>query len=163
MMSNYTVVKLSTTLSESSGHSSGGPVNEALLVAYEVITPVASYVALAFVISLLLLIIISKLVITVDTTKSDLVIYATSSQKLELLVSKQSSNSGAMNNIHAAVALGLMDPPVNYKPPQQPPPGQGKANGFAHASQSNPHVSANSNVVDEAEGEPVRRKKNLKM
>jgi hypothetical protein len=147
------------------GSSSSVPVgptkvNEELITTYQIITPVASYVALAFVILILLLIIISKLAITVDTTKSDLVIYNTSPQKLELLVAKQASNSGAMNNIHAAVALGLMEPPPNYQPPKNPP-GPGKANGFA--SHSNPYANTNgSSVLDQAEIEPTRRKKNLK-
>jgi hypothetical protein len=75
--------------------------------------------------------------------------------------------------VHAAVALGMMDPPPNYQPPKQTPSGKGPhANGFAHSTSvssmmpntptSNSTMTTNL-VIDQAEGEPVRRKKNLKM
>jgi hypothetical protein len=137
-----------------SGHF-GALTDKTLLVAYEVITPVSSYVALAFVVLVVIVIVISKLVITVETSKSDLLIYNTSPQKLELLVSKPTSNSGATNNMHAAIALGLMDAPANYVPPKQPV--NSKMNGFG-----NHHHQQMQNVSEQAEAEvPVRRKKNF--
>jgi hypothetical protein len=137
------------------GHSGydHGFTDKSLLVAYEVISPTCSYAALAFVISVVIVIIISKLVITVETTKSDLVIYNTSPQKLELLVSKPASNSAAVNNVHAAIALGLMDPPTNYKPPAH-----GKMNGTV--SHHNGSVaSLNEHAETKA---PPRHKKSVK-
>lgn len=90
-----------------------------LSIAYQVVFPLASYIALSFVLFFSSLLVLSRLVITVEvTTKSDLVLFNTSSQrKLQLLVSKHESSAGAMNNIHAAIALGLMIPPPNYVPP----------------------------------------------
>lgn len=102
-------------------------------ISYEIIVPIASYIALAGVVVFIFLLIASRLVITTERTKSDLILFNNSPQKhLELLVSKQTSNTGAMNNIHAAVALGLMIPPPNYEPPAAP--NHGKSNGFAHQS-----------------------------
>lgn len=105
--------------------------NEYKDIAYEIIVPFASYIALASVLVFMLAIVISRLVITVETAKSDLILFNTTPQKhIELLVSKQTSNPSAMNNIHAAVALGLMVPPPNYEPPAN---NQNKLpNGISH-------------------------------
>jgi Zn-dependent protease with chaperone function len=158
-MFNYTKASSAYSESSSSGQSDSSSsghgetdLSDPQFIAYAVITPVASYVALAFVVLFLLIIIVSKLVITVETTKSDLVIYNTTPQKLELLVSKPASNSGAQHNVHAAIALGLMEAPPNYQPPKP------KMNGFAHANAA----ATTSNVSEAADGEPVRRKKNFK-
>ena len=144
-------------------------LNQNIAIIYDVITPYASYVALAFVFLMMFFIVVSKLVITVDTTKSDLILYNTTPQKLEILVSKQLTNSGAMHNIHAAVACGLMDPPPNYQPPKALPQPPHKMNGFVHQN-SHPNATANSPVllspatlpITSNVEEPVKRKKNLK-
>ena len=85
----------------------------------EVIVPYASYVAIGVLVVFLLVVIISKIILSADTktNKSDLVLFNNSNNKrLESLVSRQGSNLAAVQNIHAAVALGLMDPPPNYQP-----------------------------------------------
>lgn len=88
-------------------------------IAEEVVFPLASYVAMSVVLFFSSLLVFSRMLITVEiTSKSDLVLFNTSPQRqLELLVSKHASSAGAMNNIHTAIALGLMIAPPNYVPP----------------------------------------------
>lgn len=90
-------------------------------LAEEVIFPLASYIALSFVLVFSFVLVVSRMLITVEiTSKSDLVLFDTTQQRrLDLLVSKHASSVGAMNNIHTAIALGLMIPPANYIPPSQ--------------------------------------------
>jgi hypothetical protein len=113
-------------------------------ISYEVITPVASYVAIVFFVAFLSIILVSRLIITVETKRSDLAIF--SNVKLELLVSKQTSSASALHNMHAAIALGLMDPPPNYDPSKNT---YSKSNGFASSS----------NLVETSEGGPQRNRK----
>lgn len=100
-------------------------------ISYEVVQPIASYIALAMVVVFILILIISRLVITTEKSKSDLVLFNQSAHKhIELLVSNKSTNSGAMNNVHAAIAVGLMIPPAGYVPP--PKEAKSKPNGIGH-------------------------------
>ncbi|CAF0767737.1 unnamed protein product [Brachionus calyciflorus] len=120
-----------------------------LNISYEIVQPIASYVALACVLFFIFILIVSRLVITTEKTKSDLILFNQSPQKhLELLVSKQASNAGAMNNIHAAVALGLMIPPPNYEPPIAKD--QSKPNGFANHNNNSKLMDANEAPVSRA-------------
>lgn len=141
-----------------------------LEISYEVIFPLASYVALSFVLVISSLLVISRMLITVEiTTKSELVLFNTSPQRhLEMLVSKHASSTGAMNNIHSAIALGLMIPPKNYVPP---PPNASNhhagvnklANGGVNhhvAAATTAAVNATLNMDDEVvEAAPARPKK----
>jgi hypothetical protein len=63
---------------------------------------------------------IARIFITVDNTKSELAIYQPSTKKSEIMT-KQISNIGAQNNVHAAIACGLMSAPPDYEPPKAQP------------------------------------------
>ena len=109
-------------------------------LAYEVIQPYASYVAIAFVLLFFLVVILSKLVLNADTKmhKSDLVLFNNANNKrLETLMARQASNSAAMQNVHSAVALGLMQPPPNYKPPSSTKPDTISSLNDVHLDQIN--------------------------
>ncbi|RNA44966.1 hypothetical protein BpHYR1_052255 [Brachionus plicatilis] len=110
----------------SSSETTVDPIN--LNISYEVVEPIVSYIALALVLIFILVLIVSRLVITTEKSKSDLILFNQSPHKhLELLVSNKSANSGAMNNMHAAIAVGLMIPPPGYEPPPKDPT---KSNGI---------------------------------
>ena len=140
--------------------------NATLYASGDVIFPLASYIALFVVLIFSSVLVISRLVISAEiTTKSDLVLFNTTPQRrLELLVSKQTSSAGAMNNIHTAIALGLMIAPPNYVAPTtahvQPPTGGGKilGNGVIphHSSSSN---RINEEIETEVAATPARPKK----
>lgn len=136
-------VNMSMIVKDSPSDSS--PPN-AVLVSTEVVFPLASYIALFVVLIFSSVLVISRLLISSEiTTTSDLVLFNTTPQRrLELLVSKQTSSAGAMNNIHTAIALGLMIAPPNYVPP--PSGGAGKVpttlgNGAVPHSSSSPRLN----------------------
>ncbi len=80
------------------------------------LTQYSSYVAIACIGVFILFLIIARLLVTVETQQSDLVLFNKSQPKqLLLLVSKQLYNTtAAANNVASAIANGLMEPPPNY-------------------------------------------------
>jgi hypothetical protein len=117
-------------------------------IAQQLITPVSSYIALALVLLFILTMIIMKLVIQVENSRPELILFNSNIQKqINLLVSKQSASPGAMNNVHLAVSMGLMIPPANYEPPKNL--SQGKLNS---------NTSADS-ITEVNDNKPKRSKK----
>ncbi len=79
--------------------------------------PYPSYVAIACIGAFIIFLVVGRLLVTVETQQSDLVLFNKSQQSKQvlLLVSKQLYNStAAANNIASAIANGLMEPPPNY-------------------------------------------------
>ena len=84
-------------------------------IAYIVINPYASYVALGFVLIAISMIVTLGSVISTKSKNSDLILFKeNSTTNLELFNLKQATNKAAINNIHSAVSAGLMAPPANY-------------------------------------------------
>jgi hypothetical protein len=70
---------------------------------------------------------IARAMLKVDSTHSELAIYQTPTKKTEIMTKQ--TNIGAQNNVHAAIACGLMAPPPGYERPKTPPPSKGPLNG----------------------------------
>ena len=104
-------------------------------IAFIVINPIASYVALATVVLIISIIVMLRLVITVDAKKSDLVLFQQNpSKQLDMLVGKPGDNQNALNNKNAAILAGLMvPPPPNTETNNIKQNGGKNANGLVHS------------------------------
>ena len=81
-------------------------------IAFMVINPIASYIALATSVVIITVIIMLRLVITVDAKKSDLLLFNINPPKhLDMLLGRPSDNKNAQHNKNAAILAGLMVPP----------------------------------------------------
>ena len=76
-----------------------------------IINPYASYVGLTVAIVSCLLVFIARLIVSIETPRSDLILFnSTPNKNVKPLISKQMSTQAAINNIHLAVAAGLLAP-----------------------------------------------------
>lgn len=83
-----------------------------------IINPYASYIGLAVALISCLLVIMARLIVSIETPRSDLILFnSTPNKNAKPLISKQMSTQAAVNNIHLAVAVGLMAAPANYEQP----------------------------------------------
>ena len=89
-------------------------------IAYIVIDPLVSYLALGFVLIAIATIVTLGSVIGTKSKNSDLILFKDASKNyLELFNIKQMTNKAAMNNVHGAIAANLMVPPPNYVEPSK--------------------------------------------